>query len=182
MNMNSGPDMPMPTLFNNSCDSVFAMSSRIERARAERATISRLRNGALMRWRGFTLVELMIAVAVIAILVRIAYPSYLEYMKRAHRSAAQSLMLDLANREQQYLLDNRAFLGGGASAVTTLIPSGVPTEVSSYYTMTITATAGPPPTFEVKATPKAGTVMAGETAFTIDQDGTKLPAGKWQGR
>ena len=126
--------------------------------------------------------ELMIVVAVVAILAKVAFPSYLEYLKRGHRSSAQSLMLDLANREQQYLLDNRSFLGGGASAVTTLIPSGVPPEVSAYYTMTITATAGPPPTFEVKATPKAGTVMAGETPFTIDQDGTKLPAGKWQGR
>ena len=137
---------------------------------------------ATRRNRGFTLVELMIAVAVIGILVAIAYPSYREYLKRSNRSAAQSLMLDLANREQQYLLDNRAFLGGGASAVTTLLPVGVPTEVSSYYTMTITATAGPPPTFEVKATPISGTVMAGEAPFTLDQDGTKLPAGKWQGR
>lgn len=134
------------------------------------------------RASGFTLIELMIAVAVIAVLARIAFPSYMEYVKRGHRSSAQSLMLDLANREQQYLLDNRSFLGGGASAVTTLLPSGVPPEVSSYYTMTITATAGPPPTFEVKATPNAGTVMAGEAAFTLDQDGTKLPAGKWQGR
>ena len=123
----------------------------------------------------------MIAVAVIAILVKIAYPSYQEYVKRGHRSAAQSLMLDLANREQQYLLDNRAFIGG-SSAVTTLIPVGVPTEVSNFYTVTITATAGPPPTFEVKATPKTGTILAGETPFTIDQDGTQLPAGKWQGR
>ena len=90
-------------------------------------------------------------------------------------------MLDLANREQQYLLDNRAFIGG-SSAVTTLIPVGVPTEVSNFYTVTITATVGPPPTFEVKATPKTGTVLAGETPFTIDQDGTKLPAGKWEGR
>ena len=132
--------------------------------------------------RGFTLVELMMAVAVIAILTRIAYPSYIEYVKRGHRSSAQSLMLDLANREQQYLLDNRSFLGGGTSAVTTLLPSGVPAEVSAYYTMTIAATAGPPPTFEVKATPKTGTVMAGEAPFTLDQDGTRLPAGKWQGR
>jgi type IV pilus assembly protein PilE len=131
--------------------------------------------------RGFTLVELLIAVAVIAILAKIAYPSYQEYMKRAHRSAVQSLMLDLANREQQYLLDNRSFIGG-APAVTTLLPVGVPAEVSAFYTVTITATAGPPPTFEVKATPNSGTVMAGETAFTIDQDGTKLPSGKWQGR
>jgi len=137
---------------------------------------------AMQRWRGFTLIELIIAVAVIGILVAIAFPSYQEYLKRSHRSSAQSLMLDLANREQQYLLDNRAFLGGGASAVTTLLPSGVPAEVSNFYTVTITATAGPPPTFEVKATPKTGTVMAGEAAFTLDQDGTKLPAGKWQGR
>jgi type IV pilus assembly protein PilE len=125
--------------------------------------------------------ELMIAVAVIAILAKIAYPSYLEYMKRAYRSAAQSFMLDLANREQQYLLDNRSFIGG-SSAVTTLIPVGVPPEVSAYYTVTITATAGPPPTFQVTATPKSGTVIASEAPFTIDQDGTKLPSGKWQGR
>jgi type IV pilus assembly protein PilE len=123
----------------------------------------------------------MIAVAVIAVLAKIAYPSYLEYMKRGYRSAAQAFMLDLANREQQYLLDNRSFIGG-TDAVTTLIPVGVPTEVSSYYTVTITANAGPPPAFEVKATPKSGSPVAGETPFTIDQDGTRLPSGKWQGR
>jgi len=140
------------------------------------------RTAATPRLRGFTLVELMIAVALVAILAAIAYPSYREYVKRAHRSSAQSLMLDLANREQQYLLDNRAFLGGGASAVTTLLPAGVPVEVSDFYDMTITATAGPPPNFEVKATPKAGSLMAGETPFTINQDGTRLPADKWKGR
>ena len=172
--------MPMQRV-NDLCISSSPMPARTGRARSVCAT-ARPRNGAPLRWRGFTLVELIIAVAVVAILTMIAYPSYLEYLKRGYRSAAQSLMLDLANREQQYLLDNRAFLGGGASAVTTLIPSGVPQEVSAYYTMTITATAGPPPTFEVKAAPIAGTVMAGEAAFTIDQDGTKLPAGKWQGR
>jgi type IV pilus assembly protein PilE len=136
---------------------------------------------ARKRFGGFTLIELMIVVAVVAILTKIAYPSYLEYMKRGYRSAAQGFMLDLANREQQYLLDNRSFIGG-SSAVTTLIPVGVPTEVSAYYTVTITATAGPPPTFEVKASPLSGSILAGETPFTIDQDGTRLPSGKWQGR
>jgi len=143
------------------------------------ATLATLR---LRRLRGFTLVELLIAVAVIGILVRIAYPFYQSYLKRAYRSEVQSLMLDLANREQQYLLDNRSFLGGGASAVTTLVPSGVPAAVTAYYTVTITSAAGPPPTFLITATPKSGTIMAGEAAFTLDQNGTKLPAGKWEGR
>jgi len=127
------------------------------------------------------LLEVMAAVVVIAILTVIAYPSYQAHLKRAHRSSVQSLMLDLANREQQYVLDKRTFIGG-AAAVTTLLPSGVPSEVASYYVVTITANAGPPPTFEVKATPKAGTPLAGEAPFTLDQDGTKLPAGKWEGR
>ena len=133
--------------------------------------------------RGFTLIEVMITVVIVGILAAIAYPSYQNYMKRAARSAAQTLMLDLANREQQYLLDNRSFLGGGASAVTTLLsPGPVPPEVSANYDLSIAAGAGPPPTFTVTATPKAGTIVAGEAAFTLDQAGTKLPAGKWEGR
>jgi type IV pilus assembly protein PilE len=157
------------------------MSFRAQHCRSHRGCEDDRTFASRSRQYGFSLVELMIAVAVVAILTRIAYPSYLEYMKRGYRASAQSLMLDLANREQQYLLDNRSFLGG-SSAVTTLLPSGVPAEVSAYYTLAITVTAGPPPTFEVKATPKTGTVLAGESAFTIDQDGTKLPAGKWKGR
>jgi prepilin-type N-terminal cleavage/methylation domain-containing protein len=77
--------------------------------------------GRLARARGFTLIEVMIVVVIVGILAAIAYPTYQNYMKRAARSAAQTLMLDLANREQQYLLDNRSFLDGGASAVTTLL-------------------------------------------------------------
>jgi type IV pilus assembly protein PilE len=129
------------------------------------------------------LIEVMIVVVIVGILAAIAYPSYQNYLKRAARSAAQTLMLDLANREQQYLLDNRSFLGGGASAVTTLLsPVPVPPEVSVNYDLSIAAAAGPPPTFTVTATPKAGTIVAGEAAFTLDQAGTKLPAGKWEGR
>jgi type IV pilus assembly protein PilE len=139
------------------------------------------------RTRGFTMIEVMIVVVIVGILAAIAYPNYQNYIKRSNRSAAETLMMDLANREQQYLLDNRAYLGGGASAVTTLLsPNPVPVEVSKNYDVTIASTAGPPPTFTITATPKAGTTMAGDGVLTLDQDGTKLVDGavsdKWQGR
>ena len=56
---------------------------------------------------GFSLIELMVVVAIITILAVIAYPSYTQYLIRANRSAAQAEMLDIANRQQQFLLTNR---------------------------------------------------------------------------
>lgn len=128
--------------------------------------------------RGFTLMEVMITVAIVGILAAIAYPAYQSYLIRAIRSDTQSLMLDLANREQQYLLDNRAYLGGGASAVTTL--TSVPPEVSKNYDLTIDAPTAI--TFTITAAPKAGTLVASDGNLTLDQAGTKLPANKWEGR
>jgi len=59
--------------------------------------------------KGFTLIELMITVVVVAILAAIAYPSYQDFLRRGYQSAAQQLALDIAQREEQYFLDAKAY-------------------------------------------------------------------------
>ena len=59
--------------------------------------------------RGFTLIEMMVTIVILGVLVSIAVPSYQQYIIRGKRSAAQSAMLDIANREQQFFLANRAY-------------------------------------------------------------------------
>ena len=58
---------------------------------------------------GFTLTELLIVVVIVGILASVAIPSYQQYVTRAKRSAAQSLMLEIAARQEQYLADNKTY-------------------------------------------------------------------------
>jgi type IV pilus assembly protein PilE len=62
-----------------------------------------------LRMRGFTLMELMIVVAVVAILGAIALPSYNQHVIRGNRTAAQRFMMDVADREEQFLNSMRAY-------------------------------------------------------------------------
>src|SRR5437667_8477633 len=100
------------------------------------------------RSSGFTLIELMIVVAVIAILAMIAYPSYQSAVRKSNRAAAEAHLSDIAQRQQQFLLDQRSYAG-------TLSTLGVvtPATVVPYYTITIAAIAGPPPSFTASAAP-----------------------------
>ena len=58
---------------------------------------------------GFTLVEIMIVVAIIGLLAAIAIPSYQNSILASNRSVAQAALLDLANRQEQFYLDNRTY-------------------------------------------------------------------------
>lgn len=124
--------------------------------------------------RGFTLIELMVAVAIVAILAIIAYPSYQQYVIRGKRSAAQAQMMDIANRQQQYLLANRAY------ATKSALESGgyaLPSDVSGNYSYDIALGSGNPPTFTITFTPSGA--QASDGNLTLGSDGTKTPAAKW---
>jgi len=130
----------------------------------------------LKKKRGFTLIELMITVAIVAILAAIAYPSYQQYVIRGNRAAAQAQMMDIASRQQQFLLANRAYAGK-----TVLESSGysLPSDVSKNYTYAITLGSGSMPTYSISFTPKSGTSQANDGDLTLDSAGVKAPSGKW---
>ena len=127
---------------------------------------------------GFTLIELMITVAVIGILAAVAYPSYIDYLIRASRSAAQSFMLDASNKEEQYLLDARSYLAVTNNAGFSTIGLSVPTEVSRFYNLSVASVTAT--TYTIQAAPIAGTRQVVDGSLSLTQDGTKTPAAKWQ--
>ncbi|MEJ8826632.1 type IV pilin protein [Variovorax humicola] len=100
------------------------------------------------RARGFSLIELMIAVAIIAILAAVAYPSYTRYIVRSNRAAAQGYMLEVSGLQQRYLLDARAY-----AVQLSDLPTTVPATVASNYLISTEPVTGPPPGFLVKAVP-----------------------------
>lgn len=128
------------------------------------------------RNRGFTLIELMITVVVVAILLAIALPSYQEHLRKGRRAAAQAFLMDVASREQQYLIDARNYaVGAGALGRLSLT---VPEDVSRFYTVTVEpAAAAVPPRYVVTATPLPASPQLQDGVLTLEHTGTKTRNG-----
>ena len=128
------------------------------------------------RSRGFTLIELMIVVAIVAILAAVAYPSYTAYVKRGHRAAARSQLLQADQYMKKFYASNDSYAadrGGATSALPARLQISPPeaTAGDELYAITISAKTGT--SFTLSATPKGA--MTGDKCgtFTIDQTGRK---------
>lgn len=132
----------------------------------------------MQKEKGFTLLELMIAVAIIGILAAIAVPNYQRYLIKSNRSVAQSYMLSISNAQEQYLLDNRSYADPDPDTnITGVLGASMaaPTELNGKYTFSISNSS--PNSYQVIATAIGS--QASDGNLTLDNTGAKTPVDKW---
>ena len=138
----------------------------------------------MRRAKGFTLIEVMITVVIVAILASVAWPSYQSYLQRSRRSEAQQLMLSIVNKEQQYLLDARQYtdvIGAGGLGISTqgwdCTVNGAKTCSNMYYDVVVALQPGPPPAFTVTGSPKITQGVDGTLNFASSGAKTRMVSG-----
>src|SRR6267143_4620681 len=91
----------------------------------------------MQRAPGFTLIELMITIAIIAVLAAIALPNYTDYLRRGKIQEATSTLLSMRNKMEQYFQDNRSYTTPGAPVLAPCTAnSSVPIPTLKYFTIT----------------------------------------------
>jgi type IV pilus assembly protein PilE len=128
--------------------------------------------------RGFTLIELMIVVAIIGILAAIAYPGYQSHMVKTYRSAAKACVSEISQYMERYYTTNLSYAGATITGGSQL---GCQTEgrLDTRYAITLTLDASNPRLYTLTATP-IGAQLARDTlcgTLTLTQNGTRTESG-----
>ena len=126
-----------------------------------------------VRVGGFTLIELMVAVAIIGILAAIAFPSYTQYVLRANRADAQAILMESAQFMERFYTTNNAY--ASAVAPSAVSPKGA-AGARIKYNITLPAASLTAETYSLRAVPAGG--QAADTCGTLalSNTGAQAPA------
>jgi type IV pilus assembly protein PilE len=121
--------------------------------------------------RGFTLIEVMIVVAIIGILAAIAYPSYTEYVERGRRNDAKAVLLEAAQYVERRYTETRSY-----ASVTTLELQNrgygyAPKDGGAWYNITVATPSAS--SYVLTAAPKSGWTPSKCGSLTVNERGEK---------
>jgi len=130
----------------------------------------------MKRQHGFSLIELMIVVAIAAIIAAFAYPSYLEQIRKTRRADCSGALVSLASAMERYQTMNNSYLAAAASAASTGAPAIFPTSCpvdGGVATYNLTISAATASTYTLQAAPTGPQTGDKCGTFTLNSRGVK---------
>ena len=123
------------------------------------------------RQHGFTLIEVMIVVAILGIIVAIGYPAYTDQVRKSRRAEGMGELLELADRMERFYSDQGTYVGASlGSAATNIYPT---TSAKGYYTLSIASQTATDFSVSVTPTSKGGQNKDKCGTFTMTGQGVK---------
>ena len=128
---------------------------------------------------GFTLIELMVTVAIVGILAGIAYPSYQSSVMKSRRADTEGVLLGLANAMERHFTESNTYLGMGTPDTGAPSIYSIPTATATYYTITISAATAS--SYTLSAAPTGAQSNDSCGTLTLTHTGVKSPttSGCW---